>query len=596
MPAGFGSGDGQSPLCGGQITSGRVPRRDTHGRRRPGGHSGESRTLVANADESKSRRGAVAAGRPAWANWPTTVALVLALLLVRVIYLIWLCPWELVEDEAQYWDWSRHFALSYYSKGPGVSWTIGAATQLLGHAEWAIRLPAAVFSAISALVLARLAIDASGGDQRVGLLAAAGFSLAGIYQLEAQLMTIDGPFMACWVLATWLGWRAFAAHRRGATPWGLWALLGAVLGVGFLYKYTIVLLPPAFILFGIMRRRELPWDRRLTWGAVLTAVVFLAVSSPVIIWNAQNGWPTVHHTLGHLGAPGGDKPTQWAHPRPFLPLLKLAVSEVGVLGPPLFVLCVLGTVWAVRANRERRPGATVRSYLLVTGLFVLGFFGLIGVLSRIEANWPISGFTNLLVLAAMSTPEAVADLRRQLADRRHGAVTVAGGPPRPRCAHLTLWKWTVGWGIATQLIVFFPLAAARLPAVGDLVPLYRFTGARTLAQRVQQTSLAVRAATGQEPFVVSRSAGCAGLLAYYLPGQPMVYDAGRYLGGRPSSYDFFPETDLRAPALLGRPAVLVMDVPTHWESAFRWERVEGLGGDPPINIGYGYGGPRADGG
>ena len=41
----------------------------------------------------------------------------LALLLVRVIYLIWLCPWELVEDEAQYWDWSRHFALSYYSKG-----------------------------------------------------------------------------------------------------------------------------------------------------------------------------------------------------------------------------------------------------------------------------------------------------------------------------------------------------------------------------------------------------------------------------------------------------------------------------------------------
>lgn len=548
---------------------------------------------MANTGEGVGGRGGgVAAGWLSWANWRTTVALVLGLLLLRVIYLIWLCPWQLVQDEAHYWDWSRHLSLSYYSKGPGVAWTIWLSTALLGNAEWAIRLPAALFCALSALVLARLATDASRGDERVGFLAAAGFSLAGIYQLEAQLMTIDGPFVACWVLATWLGWRAFEAHRRGGRPWGLWALVGAVMGAGFLYKYTIVLLPPAFVIFAGLQRRQLPWDRRLTWGAVLTAVVFLAVSSPVIIWNAQHDWPTVRHTLGHLGAPGGDKPTQWAHPRPLVPLLELTAAEIGVLGPPLFALCVLGVVWALQANRQGRPGALVRTYLLVTGLFVLGFFGLIGVMSRIEANWPISGFTGLLVLAAMSAPDAVATFRRRFSAWRHKASVMPSGLPRPRVWGLILWKWAVGWGIATQLIVFFPTAVARLPVVGPLVPLNRIVGALPMAERVQQAAAAVRAATGENPVVICGSAGRASQLAYYLPGQPTVYEAGSYLGGRPSAYDFFPETDLHDPALLGRPAVLVMDVPARWEMGFRFERVQGLGGDPPINVGYGYGGPR----
>jgi len=548
---------------------------------------------VANTEEDLRGRDAGAApGWLSWANWRTTVALVLGLLLLRVIYLIWLSPWQLVQDEAHYWDWSRHLALSYYSKGPGVAWTIWLSTELLGHAEWAIRLPTAVFSALSALVLARLAIDASRGDERLGFLAATGFCVAGIYQLEAQVMTIDGPFVTCWILAIWLGWRAFEAHRRGALSWGLWALVGAVLGVGFLYKYTIVLLPLSLLLFAFLLRHRLPWDRRLTMGALLAAVVFLAVSSPVVIWNAQHDWPTLRHTLGHLGAPGGDKPTQWAHPRPFVPLLELVAAEIGVLGPPVFALCALGVVWAVRANRRRRPGMMARTYLLVTGLFVLGFFGAIGVMSRIEANWPISGFASLLVLAAMSTPEAVTSMRRRLAGWRHRTGVVPGGLPRPRVARLILWKWAVGWGIATQLIVFFPTAVARLPVAGPLVPLGRIVGARPMAERVQQAEAAVGAATGQRPFIICGSAGRASQLAYYLPGQPTIYEAGSYLGGRPSAYDFFPGTDLHDPALLGRPAVLVMDVPARWEIGFRWDRVESLGGNPPINVGYGYRGPR----
>ena len=81
--------------------------------------------------------------------------LVAGLLVFRIFYLT-VFPLGLIHDEAYYWDWSRHLSLSYYSKGPGVAWTIWASTSLFGHAEWAVRLPAAIASFVTMLVLGRL--------------------------------------------------------------------------------------------------------------------------------------------------------------------------------------------------------------------------------------------------------------------------------------------------------------------------------------------------------------------------------------------------------------------------------------------------------
>ncbi|MFY7894973.1 MAG: hypothetical protein ACOVP8_01975, partial [Phycisphaerales bacterium] len=61
--------------------------------------------------------------------------------LLRLVYLAFFCPYTLIEDEAQYWVWSQMLDWSYYTKGPGVAWTIGLATSVLGDAEWVVRLP-----------------------------------------------------------------------------------------------------------------------------------------------------------------------------------------------------------------------------------------------------------------------------------------------------------------------------------------------------------------------------------------------------------------------------------------------------------------------
>src|SRR5260370_20672617 len=93
---------------------------------------------------------------------------------------------------------------------------------------------------------------AATGDKRAGFYAAALTLLALAFQFGGMLMTIDVPYAACWALAAWAGW---CALRRGSR-WA-WIGLGAALGIGLLFKYTILLLVPGILTWAIVHRRHL---------------------------------------------------------------------------------------------------------------------------------------------------------------------------------------------------------------------------------------------------------------------------------------------------------------------------------------------------
>ncbi|MCA9296439.1 MAG: hypothetical protein KC983_07975, partial [Phycisphaerales bacterium] len=95
----------------------------------------------------------------------------------------------------------------------------------------------------------------------------------------------------------------------------------------------------------------------------------------------------------------------------------------------------------------------------------------------------------------------------------------------------------------------------------------RFTGAAARAADIDHLRDALRADTGVEPAIISSSYQDAGLLAFYLPDHPHTYSARHQLGGRRSAYDFFPDTHLDDPALLGRPAILVGESLGRWANA-----------------------------
>ncbi len=549
-------------------------------------------------------------------SWRGALALALAIAALRILYLALLCPYELVADEAQYWDWSRRLDLSYYSKGPGVAWAIHASTLLLGDAEWVIRLPAVTSIAVATLAVARTAHSMSLANGRVAFLAAAAFSLIPAFQVAGLLMTIDAPFLACWALAAWCAWEITRANLDPAiqppsSPHLRWWLgLGAALGLGFLFKYTILLILPGLLGFALTHGRFLLWRRASLTPALFATTLFLALCAPVLIWNHSRGWPTIAHLLGHLGAPGGDIP----HPRPldrwtYNPIwtLSFLAAQLGAIGPILALMLYspLALLRNAQPNKSRDPAL---AFCLWLGLPIIAFYTLVSILTDAEGNWPIAGYLTLIIpvarLAADELPRHRALVRAWIA----APLSSYPGARRPRAGFIrrrpeTLfqiaWDWTLGYGVvaAGGALLLSPLA--QLPLVGSFVPYYRLSGQRDFAHAA---NLAARAAMGEDskaPFVVADSYGRAALLAYYLPHHPTVRSAASLMGGRKSSYDYFPDTALDEVALLGAAALLVGSNPDAWEKALAFDSLDLLlPPSPPaqrrpgVYLGRNYKGPR----
>src|SRR5882724_9564552 len=86
----------------------------------------------------------------AWMTWRSALCLILGVTLLRAAYNAWISPWDLVGDEAYYWQQGRHLALCYNEKGPLLPWMVGAACRAFGDVEWAVRLPMVVASGLGA--------------------------------------------------------------------------------------------------------------------------------------------------------------------------------------------------------------------------------------------------------------------------------------------------------------------------------------------------------------------------------------------------------------------------------------------------------------
>jgi len=525
-----------------------------------------------------------------WADsWRAIWMLVVALGLLRLLYLLLLCPYDLVQDEAHYWEWSRRLDWSYYSKGPGVAWLIAATTSLLGDTEAGVRLGAVLASAVASLGIAALAVRAS-GDRRAGFVAAALFNLTPVYQVSGILMTIDIPYLACWSLAA-LAARGALFRDRAAS----WLLVALALGVGFLFKYTALLLLPGLIGFVLLDRRARAAVRN-HWPWIMGAIpVLLLALVPVLVWNANHDWSTVRHLLGHLRLAGGDMPSSrsgggWAYEPKWT--LEFLGSQAALLGPVLPAL-VAACLWAWGSRHEEGEGPRARRFLLWLGLPVLAIYTAVTLFTDAEGNWPIATYVTLTSLAGW-------DLVRRM--DRHRARAAAwrtlpeGERPRsglfrrrPESAGRVLMRIALIGGVVVQIVLL------RLDIVGGavdaaargvsgwlaergmidepierLVPLHRVTQGGLLAEPVQRVLEDIRAdASLGEPFIVANKYGHASLLAFYLPGKPTVYCAAAYQGGRKNQYDFWKETDLSdLDALEGRPAVLLGAAPEQWAGAF----------------------------
>lgn len=392
---------------------------------------------------------------------------VVALAAVTALRLLVAAAVPLAPDEAYYWVWSRTLQAGYLDHPPMVALFIRAGTLLAGDGALGIRLLGPLSVALASVLLARAA-DSLYPAARSGGWAAALFNATMFVGVGGIVMTPDLPLILFWSASLWALARL---HATGDGRW--WLAFGVLAGLALASKYTAVLLGLGVVLWLVLSRPAWRWwrDWRLWAGGALALLVF----SPVIAWNAANGWASFLKQGGRTGADAPGFTLRY--------LGELVAGQVGSATPIVFLLFVLGVAAAVRAWWSRGDAAAGLLGCMVLPAACLFVWQATG--SRVQGNWPGILFPAAAIAAAALSPPRLHQLRRP-------ALGLAG---------------------AIAAAVYIQSALAPLPLARRHDPtLARLGGWDGLATEVERARLATDAA-----FVAAEEYGLASQLALRLP-------------------------------------------------------------------------------
>jgi 4-amino-4-deoxy-L-arabinose transferase-like glycosyltransferase len=406
---------------------------------------------------------------------------------------------ELTKDEAYQWLWSKHLALSYYSKPPGIALIQFAGTSLWGDTEFGVRFFSPVFAAILSLVMLRFMAREVGARQAVVLLLIV--TAAPLMCIGTILMTIDPPLVLCWTLAMLAGWRAM--QPDGTTRH--WLLAGAAAGLAFLSKYSALYLVACWALFFLF---STPARVQLKKPGPYLALLVLALSTlPVLIWNSQHSWITLHHVADNSGFGSRWRPTVKYISESLEHFSEFVIVETALLNPVFFV----GAVWAAVASWKRRHENPLWLYFFCLGVPVLLGHLLYSLHSRIQPNWIAPAVVPMFCLMVVYWDA-----------RWHEGL-----------------RWVKHWltgGLVLGLVIVVPLHDSDLisviaghPLPGEMDPLRRARAWKETTAVVEQARQKLLQ-EGKPAFIIADHYGMTGLFSFYLP------EAKKSLGGKPLVY------------------------------------------------------------
>lgn len=417
------------------------------------------------------------------ANWMRLGYLFIAVLfLVRIWYLA-AGKIGISEDESYQWLWSKHIALSYFSKPPLIAYTQFLGTHLFGDNIFGVRFFSPVIASILSLLTFRfMAREVS---PKAAVLLMLIISVTIMMAVGATLMTIDPLSVMFWMAAMIAGWKA--AQPDGATRHWLW--VGVWMGMGFLSKYTNLFQWLSWALFFILWAPARKHLRRP--GPYLALVVNALFSLPVLIWNAQHHWITVDHVAsdGHLHE-------AWHFSWRFVG--DFVGSEFGLLNPVFFV----GMIWAAIAFWKRRNVSSrfpLQLYLFSMGAPVFLFYFLFSFHSRVLPNWIAPSVLPLFCLMLVYFYES------------------------PDSLKLRLKPWIGGGIVAGMFVVILThdtnligkLIHRTLPPKIDV--LRRVRGGEAMAQILGKAQAQLEAESGRPTFIIGDHYGITSQVSFYLP-------------------------------------------------------------------------------
>ncbi|MBV7529098.1 glycosyltransferase family 39 protein [Chitinophaga sp. sic0106] len=294
------------------------------------------------------------------------------ILIMRVAFIWLMGP---MPQDAYYYFYGQHPALSYFDHPPGVAVLTRTFTDIFGRHSFAIKL----------------------GDTVVTLLMVGCFYLLAkkflsphkvwkslLLMLSTLMVTIlslvttpDVPLMLWWAVSLLCLYKVIFEHKG---HWWIWT--GMAMGLAFDSKYTAVLLPAGTVLFLLLSARSRRW--LISPWFLLSIVCFFVAISPVIIWNVNNGFASFKFQSSERA---GDIELNW------LDVLGVVGHQAAILIPVLFfALCYF--IWKAARRYGWRWWRVPEKELWLLCFFLpvfIGFF-LISPVYWVKLNWMMPGY------------------------------------------------------------------------------------------------------------------------------------------------------------------------------------------------------------
>lgn len=314
----------------------------------------------------------------------------LALLFILILRLTFICFMGLMPQEAYYYFYSEHPALSYYDHPPGIAYMIRGFTYLFGQEVFVLKLAATVVT--FATLIAFYYLCSCFLDQRHSMRAMALLLSTFMITILSLVSTPDVPLMLWWSLSLIA---LFQAIFRGKNSYWVWS--GIMMGLAFDSKYTALLLPVGVVLFLLLS----PAYRKLfyTPWLYICLAIFLITISPVIIWNWQHDFASfrfqsagrIHEVKGlHLNALG---------------FLGTIGHQAALLIPILFFSLFVVVRKIIKRNRLRTASVPAPQLFLLC-FFMPAFIGflLLSFFYWVKLNWMMPAYITGIIWVSLYLP------------------------------------------------------------------------------------------------------------------------------------------------------------------------------------------------
>jgi len=414
----------------------------------------------------------------------------LSLLAFIKMLIIYYFPMDLHSEEAQYWVWSKHLQLSYYSKPPLIAYMNWVSSMIFGNTVLGIRINAVVIGFLISVATYFLTFEIF-KDVNKAVMASLSTCIFPFLISISSYFSTDSPLLFFWILAMLFFWKAIEVRK-----WIWWVLFGISVGLGAMAKYSMFLIYIPLLVFSVMYYREI--FRK--WGFYLSILISLLLFSPVIYWNIQQGGLGVLHVVHLAGANNHSHSVLNA----FLNLLVFILGQFAIL-LPFYQYNIL-------FHKIRQRSFTKQEiFLALPAICMFLIFMFVALIRRSGANinWVMFGYMGIPILFAHF---AIANNQSKFAFRISVAMITA----------LILFTW-----IISSSNTIFPLGKSN--------PANKMIGWSKVASKID---LMKDHLPTSESYVFSPNYHIASEMWFYLKGQPETYVLNP--GTRMTQFDLWP--------------------------------------------------------